>query len=74
MRYKVHGTTTVTVTTEVEAESVDEALEIAAGDLDGLIAYVGNGGSDKLVGVDCENDSVSANDCIQWMSAEEVDD
>jgi len=74
MRYKVYGHTTVSIVTEVEADSEGEALEVACGELDSLIPYVGNGGSDKLIGVDGENDTVGADDCIQWTSAEEVDD
>jgi hypothetical protein len=72
VRYKVYGSTVVNVVTEVTADSPEEALETALSELNGLIQYVGNGGADKLVGVDGEHDSVSADDEIQWTNAEEL--
>ena len=72
MRYKVYGRTTVNVITMVEADNVEAALEVALDELNSLILYVGNGGDNKLVGVDGEGDSVSADDEIEWTSAEEL--
>ena len=73
MRYKVNGKTTVIVTTEVIADSADAALEAASNELTGLIPYAGNGGTDKIIGVGGDNESVSAEDEIEWTSAEELD-
>ena len=73
MKYKVNGKTTVIVTTEVVADSAEDALEVAYNELTGLICYAGNGGSDKLIGVDGENESVSAEDEIEWTSAEQLE-
>ena len=72
MKYRVYGHTTVNVTIEVMADSAEEAISEACGELNGLIPYVGNGGTDKLVGVDGDCASVSADDEIQWTSAEEL--
>ena len=69
-RYIVYGRTTVIITTEVEAESEEEAYEIADGQRCGLDVYVGNGGTDKLVGVDGENESVSADEEIVYYDIE----
>ena len=70
MRFKVYGSTTVNVVTVVEAACPDEALEVALGELNCLNQYVGNGGDDKMVGVEGDDDSVSADDEIEWTSAE----
>jgi hypothetical protein len=72
MRYRVYGQTTVNVVTEVIAESANDALEMALHELNGLIPYVGNGGTDKLIGVDGYNESVSADGEIEWLTAEEL--
>ena len=74
MKYRVHGQTTVAVTTIVEAESEEEALKVAADELCGLNIYAGNGGIDKLIGVDGEDETVDACGEIEWKSAEEYDE
>lgn len=71
-RYRVRGTTTVDVFIEVVADSPDEALIQAQDDLCGLSTYVGNGGMDKLIGVDGENESVEAGGEIEWDDADEL--
>jgi len=71
-RYKVYGQTIVSVTTEVIAASLKEALKVAYDELNALTQYVGNGDSDKLIGVDGEYEAVSADDEIQWLRAEEL--
>lgn len=79
-RYRVYGHTTVTVTIEVTADNEDEAREIAVSELSNLSAYVGNGGTDKLVGVDGCDETASADeeiiyDDIQLLgSADEYDE
>jgi hypothetical protein len=73
MRYKVYGTTTVNVTIEVTASSVEEALIAARSELNGLTQYVGNGSDNKVIGVDGVNESVSADDEINWTTAEEIE-
>jgi len=61
-KYRVYGHTTVTVAIDVVANSKKEAYEVALDERAALTAYVGNGGLDKLIGVDGEDESVSA-DC-----------
>jgi hypothetical protein len=73
MKYKVHGNTNINVTIEVEADSEAEAVQKANDELDSLIAFAGNGGTDKLVGVDLEKASISADEPIYWNTAFEVD-
>ena len=72
-RYRVHGRTTVEVTIIVEAESEAEALEVAYDERNCLTQYVGNGGTDKLIGVDGEDETVEANGEIEYTSAEELE-
>ena len=73
MRYRVYGHTTVVVTTEVNAESPEEALEKAGEKLDSLIPYGGNGGTDKLIGLDGDCDTVAADESIEWDDCEVID-
>jgi len=74
MKFRVTGKTTVEVTIEVEADSIEHAKEVAYDELCGLQCYVGNGGMDKLIGVDGETETVSADGEIEWTDAEELDE
>jgi hypothetical protein len=65
-KYRVYGHTTVTVTIEVNAENEAEAYDTARGELIDLMAFVGNGGTDKLIGVDGKDQSVSADEEIVY--------
>jgi hypothetical protein len=71
-KYRVFGETVVVVTIEVEAESEEDAREIAGQVLYSLTPYAGNGGTDKLIGVDSNGESVSADDGIEWKDVEEI--
>ena len=73
-KYRVYGTTTVTVTKEVWASSEDEALEKAYGQLSCLTAYCGNGSYDKLIGVEEDNEAVETFDDIEYNDADELED
>lgn len=73
-KYRVCGTTTVTVYKEVWANSEDEAYDKAQRQLDSLTEYCGNGGYDKLVGVDGDDESVSADDFIHYDDVEVLED
>ena len=57
-KYAVHGVVEVEVVKEVWANSEEEAYEKAANQLTGLTEYLGNGGDDKLIGVEEEGESV----------------
>lgn len=69
-RYRVYGHTTVTVVIEVNAESEVDAYEEALNQLNSLEAYVGNGGTDKLLGVSGDDESVSADEEIEYDDIE----
>jgi hypothetical protein len=56
--YAVELATEVMVTITVEADSKQEAEELAVSEFQGLTSYCGNGGADKLVGVDSHNMSL----------------
>jgi hypothetical protein len=74
MRYRVHGNTNVNITIEVTADSEAEAILKATDELDELIIFAGNGGTDKLVGVDLAEASISADEGIHWNTAFLIDD
>jgi hypothetical protein len=73
-KYRVYGTTTVSVVKEVWANSEDEAYDRAQNELDSLTEYCGNGGYDKLVGVDGEGESVAVYDAICYDEIEVIDE
>ncbi|RKZ95601.1 MAG: hypothetical protein DRQ46_08255 [Gammaproteobacteria bacterium] len=52
----------VTARMTIEADSAEEAEEIAASDFEGLTAYMGNSGCDKLVGTEDKRVALDA-DC-----------
>lgn len=73
-KYRVYGTTTVSVVKEVWANSEDEAYDRAQNELDSLTEYCGNGGYDKLVGVDGEDERVACYDSICYDDIEVIED
>lgn len=73
-KYRIYGTTTVSVVKEVWANSEDEAYDKAYAQLDCLTAYCGNGGCDQLIGVEGEGESVAADDDITYDDCEVIED
>ena len=73
-KYRVLGNTVVSVFKEVYANSEEEAYEIANQELHYLTGYRGNNGWDKLVGVEGDDESVSADDTIEWDDIEVVEE
>ena len=73
-KYKVMGTTVVTVYKEVWANSEREAYHKAYGELSCLTEYCGNGGTDKLIGVDGDDESVAADGYVEYNDIEMIDD
>lgn len=73
-KYRVYGTTTVSVVKEVWAANEEDAYERAERELNSLTEYCGNGGYDKLVGVDGHDESVAANDTIYYDDIETIED
>ena len=57
-KYAVHGVVEVEVVKEVWANSESEAYDKAHNKLSSLTEYLGNGGTDRLIGVDGEGESV----------------
>lgn len=66
------GHTTVGVAVEVIAENEKEAIKKASKSRYALEEYCGNGGYDKIVGVDGENESVSSEECIEYDYADDL--
>ena len=63
-KWLVYGTAYVAVQIEVEAEDKESAIEEASNQLDDLDSYCGNGGMDKLVGVDLDEASLCTNGIV----------
>ena len=76
MKYAVRGKVTVFVCVELEAEDKEDAIEKAFDECSALDALVGNGGVDKMLGVqdtDTAEVSVSCSDEVEFTEAEEID-
>lgn len=73
-KYRVSGSYTITITKEVWANSESEAYDKVESTFGGVTEYCGNGGCDKLVGVDEEDESVSADGTEEWNSIELLED
>lgn len=70
--FRVFGHTQVGVVVTVRAENEAAAIEKAGEQLEALTAYCGNGGSDKLIGVDGEHQSIFADDEIVYDDTMEL--
>ena len=73
-KYKVIGTTTVSVYKEVWAHNENEAYGKAYRELSCLTEYCGNGGTDKLIGVDGYDESVAADGYVEYDDIEMIED
>ena len=73
-KFRVMGTTVVTVCKEVWANSESEAYDKASSELSSLTEYCGNGGIDKLIGVEGDDESVAADGYIEYDDIEMLED
>lgn len=75
-KYAVYGKVLTWVCVELEAEDKEDALERAYDECSSVMALVGNGGTDKMIGV-CDTDSakvsINCDDEIEYTEAEEID-
>lgn len=75
-KYIVSGEVTAYISVELEAENKKEAIEKAYEECSGPMDFVGNGGTDKLIGV-CDTDSatvsINCDEEIEYTEAEEID-
>lgn len=75
-KYAVYGKVLTWVRVELEAEDKEEALERAYDECSSAMALVGNGGTDKMIGVsdtDSAKVSIGCDDEIEYTEAEEID-
>lgn len=72
-KYIVYGKVAAFISVKLEAENKKEAIEKAYEECSGPSSYVGNGGYDKLIGVDGFNVSINCDDEIEYTEAEEFD-
>lgn len=75
MKYRVYGSTTVICSMIVEADSENEAIEIANEEFGGLTNYFGMGSYNCLVGVLTSEDErrIYADDEVDFDDAEEIE-
>lgn len=66
MKYDVHGTVEVVITITIDAESGEEAIEKANEVFGGVYSYAGNGGLDKLIGVNGSNESINVDSPVEF--------
>ena len=75
-KYVVYGKVTAFVCVELEAEDKEDAIERAYDECSSVMAFAGNGGTDKMIGV-CNTDSaevsINCDDEIEYTEAEEID-
>lgn len=75
-KYAVYGKVVAWVCVELEAEDKEEAIEKAYDECSSVMAFVGNGGTDKIIGV-CDTDSadvsINCDDEIEYTEVEELD-
>lgn len=75
-KYVVYGKVTAFVCVELEAEDKEDAIERAYDECSSVMDFVGNGGTDKIIGV-CDTDSatvsINCDEEIEYTEAEEID-
>lgn len=75
-KYAVYGKVSTWVRVELEAKDKEDAIERAYDECSSVMAFVGNGGTDKIIGV-CDTDSaevsINCDDEIEYTEAEELD-
>lgn len=75
-KYAVYGKVLTWVCVELEAEDKEDAIERAYDECSSVMALVGNGGTDKIIGVDDTDSakvSINCDDEIEYTEAEEID-
>ena len=74
-KYIVTGKVTAFISVEIEAENEEEAIEKAYEECSGPMNFIGNGGTDKLIGV-CDTDSatvsINCDDEVEYTEVEEI--
>lgn len=75
-KYAVYGKVSTWVRVELEAKDKEDAIERAYDECSSVMAFVGNGGTDKIIGV-CDTDSaevsINCDDEIEYTEVEEID-
>ena len=70
-KWTVTGRAEVVVSITIEAETAEEAIELAGSEFDGIHAYAGNGGLDKLIGVNKHNEAIFVDGEVEFDDAYE---
>jgi hypothetical protein len=74
-KYIVSGKVVAYIFVELEAKNKKEAIEKAYEECSGPMNFVGNGGTDKIIGV-CDTDSatvsINCDDEVEYTEVEEI--
>ena len=78
-RYRAFGNTNIVITTVIEVPdneelTKEEILARAYDTFEGVASFVGNGGTDKLIGVCGEEDTIGADNEVEFDDFELLDD
>lgn len=78
-RYRVFGNTNIVVTTVIEVPDDEEltAEDIYArayDEFEGISSFCGNGGTDKLIGVNSSEDTIDADNEVEFDDYELLSD
>lgn len=65
-KYDVHGTIPVVIHITVEADNGEQAIKIAEKKFRGVKEYTGNGGINKLIGVDGDNEAITIDGNVKF--------
>lgn len=65
-KYTVMGNVECTLSIDVWAYDDEDPLKIAAKNFNGVRSYAGNGGTDKLVGVEGDGESIQCDEEPVW--------
>ena len=78
-KYRVFGNANITVSTIIEFPdneelTAEEIFERACDTFEGISSFVGNGGTDKLIGVCGEDDTIDADSVVDFDDFELLED
>jgi len=65
-KYNVLGNTSITVCVTVEANNKEEAINKVKAQFNGIHSYCGNGGTDKIIGVESSNVSIASDEPVEF--------
>lgn len=71
-KYRVTGEITAEIAIVIEAKDEEDALDKAEKEFGGVQSFVGNGGMDKLIGVDGYEESIEITSDVEFDRVEKL--